>query len=57
MCVIYIYILYIYIYFIYIYIYFIYIYILFDPRVFKSSTKFYQEHDWAGPNADCFLRR
>ena len=29
----------------------------FDLRFFKSSTKIYQEYDWAGPNTGCFTRR
>ena len=33
------------------------LYVSFDPRFFKSSTKIYQERDWAGPNTGCFMRR
>ena len=33
------------------------LYVSFGPRFFKSSTKIYQEHDWAGPNTGCFTHR
>ena len=33
------------------------LYVSFDPRFFKSLTKIYQEHDWVGPNTDCFTRQ
>ena len=33
------------------------LYVSFGPIFFKSSTKIYQEHDWASPNTGCFTHR
>ena len=33
------------------------LYVSFDPRFVKSSTKVYQQHDWASPNTGCFTSR